>query len=63
VDVSLAIKRNTKLDAKGIKVETRGHAVTLRGRVASWAEHDDGVGAARAAPGVLSVDNHLLVAY
>ena len=57
-----AIARNAKHDAKGIKVETKGHTVTLRGRVASWAEHDDAVAAAWAAPGVLRVEDHLLVA-
>ncbi len=60
--VEHAIKRNAKQDAKGVKVETKNHTVTLRGTVASWAEHDAAVAAAWAAPGVLGVDDHLLVA-
>lgn len=58
-----AIKRNAKLDAEGITVETSEHTVTLKGTVASWAEHDDAVAAAWDAPGVQKVHDHILVAY
>ena len=58
-----AIKRNAKLDAEGITVETSEHTVTLKGTVASWAEHDDAVAAAWDAPGVQKVKDHILVAY
>lgn len=58
-----AIKRNAKLDAEGITVETSEHTVTLKGTVASWAEHDDAVAAAWDAPGVQKVRDHILVAY
>jgi osmotically-inducible protein OsmY len=58
-----AIKRNAKLDADGITVETSEHTVTLKGTVASWAEHDDAVAAAWDAPGVQKVKDHILVAY
>ena len=58
-----AIKRNAKLDAEGISVETSEHTVTLKGTGASWAEHDDAVAAAWDAPGVQKVRDHILVAY
>ena len=61
--IKSAIKRNAKLDADGITVETADHTVTLKGTVASWAEHDDAVAAAWAAPGVHKVHDHLLVSY
>jgi osmotically-inducible protein OsmY len=37
--------------------------VTLQGTVSSWAEHDEAIGAAWAAPGVTSVQDDLTVAY
>jgi osmotically-inducible protein OsmY len=61
--ITSAIKRNAKLDAEGITVETADHTVTLKGNVASWAEHDDAVAAAWAAPGVHKVRDHLFVGY
>jgi osmotically-inducible protein OsmY len=61
--IKSAIKRNAKLDAENIDVETDDHTVTLKGTVASWAEHDDAVAAAWAAPGVHKVHDHLLVSY
>ena len=61
--IEKAFKRNAKLDAKDVKVETDGRTVTLRGTVASWAEHDEAVAAAWAAPGVQKVKDRLLVAY
>jgi hypothetical protein len=35
----------------------------LRGPVSSWADHDEAVAAAWAAPGVTRVKDHILVAY
>jgi osmotically-inducible protein OsmY len=58
-----AFERNAKLNAKGLKAETKGRSVTLKGTVSSWAEHDEAVAAAWAAPGVQHVDDRLLVAY
>jgi len=37
--------------------------VTLHGKVRSWAEHDEAIDAAWAAPGVTSVHDGLTVAY
>jgi len=58
-----ALRRNAQLDAGDLKVETDDGTVTLRGSVRSWAEHDDAVAAAWAAPGVRDVKDHIYVAY
>jgi osmotically-inducible protein OsmY len=67
VDVEHAIKdafkRAAKLDAEGVTVSTSNGTVTLRGYVASWAEHDQAVDAAWSAPGVTKVQDHLIVEY
>jgi len=61
--ISDAFKRNAKLDAKDLHVKTEGRTVTLEGTVRSWAEHDEAVEAAWAAPGVQQVKDKILVAY
>jgi osmotically-inducible protein OsmY len=61
--IKKALERNAKLDAKELKVETEDRTVTLKGTVGSWAEHDEAVAAAWAAPGVQKVKDHILVAY
>ncbi len=58
-----AMERNAKLDADSVSVESSNGTVTLRGTVSSWADHDEAVGAAWAAPGVTRVKDHILVAY
>jgi osmotically-inducible protein OsmY len=58
-----AFKRNAKLDADELTVETQDGTVTLKGSVRSWAEHDEAVNAAWAAPGVRNVKDHIFVAY
>jgi osmotically-inducible protein OsmY len=58
-----ALRRNAQLDAGDLKVETDDGTVTLKGSVRSWAEHDDAVAAAWAAPGVRDVKDHIYVAY
>ena len=61
--ISKAFKRNAALDADDLHVSTDNGSVTLRGTVSSWAEHDEAIDAAWAAPGVNSVYDHLTVAY
>jgi osmotically-inducible protein OsmY len=61
--ISKAFKRNAKVDAKELEVETEGRTVTLKGTVSSWAEHDEAVATAWSAPGVQKVKDHILVAY
>jgi osmotically-inducible protein OsmY len=58
-----AMERNAKLDAESVSVESSNGTVTLRGTVSSWADHDEAVSAAWAAPGVTRVKDHILVAY
>jgi len=58
-----AFKRNAKLDAEAVHVESRDGRVTLSGVVPSWSEHDAAVEAAWAAPGVMAVDDKIVVDY
>jgi len=61
--IEKAFKRNAALDADGISVVTSNGTVTLEGGVSSWAEHDEAVEAAWAAPGVTYVKDRILVDY
>jgi osmotically-inducible protein OsmY len=61
--IKKAMERNAKLDAESVDVESSNGTITLRGTVSSWADHDEAVGAAWAAPGVTNVKDHILVAY
>ncbi len=61
--IKKAMERNAKLDAESVSVESSDGTITLRGTVSSWADHDEAVGAAWAAPGVTNVKDHILVAY
>jgi osmotically-inducible protein OsmY len=61
--IKKAFKRNAALDAKGLHISTDNGTVTLEGTVSSWAEHDEAIDAAWAAPGVMSVRDDLTVAY
>ena len=46
-----AFKRNAKIDAEDLTVETKNGTITLKGVVGSWSEHDEAISAAWAAPG------------
>jgi osmotically-inducible protein OsmY len=61
--IKKAFKRNAALDADELRVSTDNGSVTLKGTVSSWAEHDEALDAAWAAPGVISVHDDLTVAY
>jgi osmotically-inducible protein OsmY len=61
--IKKAYKRNAKLDAEALTVETSDHTVTVRGTVKSWAEHDEALDAAWSAPGVREVHDRILVLY
>jgi osmotically-inducible protein OsmY len=61
--IKKAFKRNASLDADDIFVTTDNGTVTINGTVSSWAEHDEAIDAAWAAPGVTSVRDDMIVAY
>ena len=61
--IKKAMERNAKLDAESVSVESSNGTITLKGTVGSWADHDEAVSAAWAAPGVTRVKDHILVAY
>jgi len=62
-EISRAFHRHASLDAERIQVETEGKKVILRGKVRSWAEHEDAEKAAWAIQGVEQVDNKLELSY
>ena len=64
-DVNTAIKaafeRHALLDAGKITVETSGSKVVLRGTLGSCLESEEAERAARSAPGVSEVENHIII--
>ena len=62
-DISGAFVRSARLDANGLSVSTSPGTVTLSGVVHSWAEHDEAIAAAWAAPGVTEVHDRIKVEY
>jgi osmotically-inducible protein OsmY len=58
-----AFKRNAAVDAGNLHVSTSNGSVTIKGAVSSWAEHDEALDAAWAAPGVTNVHDELTVSY
>jgi osmotically-inducible protein OsmY len=61
--IKKAFKRNAALDSDDVYVSTDNGTVTLNGNVSSWAEHDEALDAAWAAPGVTSVHDEMTVGY
>ena len=61
--IKKAFKRNAALDAGDLHISTDNGTVTVKGTVSSWAEHDEAIGAAWAAPGVTTVRDDLTVMY
>ena len=61
--IKKAFKRNAAVDADDLSIATNNGTVTISGTVRSWAEHDEALDAAWAAPGVTSVDDRMTVSY
>lgn len=61
--IKKAFTRSATLDADYLDVSTNNSTVTVTGTVRSWAEHDDVLDAAWAAPGVTSVRDDMTIAY
>lgn len=59
--IEAALKRNAELEARKIRVETKGSTVMLDGTVHSWAEREEAERAVWAAPGVAVVEDRLAV--
>ena len=61
--IEKALKRNAEIDAKNIIVSAEGGKVRLSGTIDSWSEREEAGSAAWGTPGVMEVDNSLVVAY
>ena len=61
--IKKAFKRNAAIDANDLTISTHNGTVTIDGIVGSWAEHDEALDAAWAAPGVTTVDDRVTVSY
>ena len=59
--IESAIRQNAKLDARQIRVASHDNVVELWGNVHNWFEKHEADMAARSAPGVTKVENHLHV--
>ena len=60
-NIEAALRHSAAVDEKCVFIEMSDGSVTLRGQVRSWAEHDDALSAAWAAPGVMKVVDHLSI--
>lgn len=59
--ITEALQRGAQFDAERVTVEVDGHKAILRGTVRSYADLKDAERAARNAPGITAVENHLTV--
>jgi osmotically-inducible protein OsmY len=62
-NITAALVRNARVDARRIRVDVTGSQVTLTGTVSSHAEGRQAHRAAWATPGVTEVDDRLTIAY
>ncbi len=61
-NIRKALERNADLEAANIKVETLGNKVILRGTTHSWKERRAVENAVWSAPGVVTIDDQLVIA-
>ena len=63
-EIGSAFRRSARLDADQLSVDTTSYGtLILAGTVHSWAEHDEAVAAAWSAPGVIEVDDQIVIEY
>jgi osmotically-inducible protein OsmY len=56
-----AFRRSAEVDARRVEVHATDGRIVLRGNVRSWAERAEAQQAAWSAPGVINVENNLIV--
>ena len=56
-----AFRRNAEVDANRITVEAHGGEVILKGTVRSWIEREEAERTAWSAPGVIKVEDRIIV--
>lgn len=61
--IEKALVRNAQTDARDLTVEVTGNTVVLKGTVRSYAEKVAAERSAWAAPGIMAVDNRILISY
>ena len=61
-DIEAALKRRASLDAQEIAVAVDGDAITLSGKVHSWAEKNLAINSAWSTPGVRTVVDKMVFA-
>lgn len=59
--INSSFQRSANIDSARITAEVLGSKITLRGKVRSFAEKEDAENAVWSAPGVVSVENKLLI--
>jgi osmotically-inducible protein OsmY len=62
-NITKALERRADIEASGIKVEVLGNKVVLKGKVHSWSERVEVGNAAWSAPGVVNVNDQIVIDY